>query len=311
MNNSELDQSTLKEIPPLMPMFLQRRRVGVAAPRVLAEQVGIEPVLLFTMVQLSLIQGSYGGEHITPAQAREWSRYTYSSRDHLMAHLAALEAKKLVMRDEEGRFTLTPGAFEVVEAVHMAGKAHVAGLQPLPQEELEELARQLERAVQAVLSDPVLAPRRGSHLAGSRTLVTTGPVVPVMVRIEQAIYDLWLARDDAHVKAWREADLEGPAVRMLTVLWSGETESVNELTQILKPDQTPEDVETTMAYLFDKDYLVREGDEVRLTPTGVLAREDIERDTDRVYFASWPHIEVEALWIRSKLGDVVANIGSR
>lgn len=44
---------------------------------------------------------------------------------------------------------------------------------------------------------------------------------PVMVQIEQAIYDLWMARDDAHVEAWRAAGLEGPAMAALTQVWSG------------------------------------------------------------------------------------------
>lgn len=297
-----------------MPLFLGRRRVGVTSPRILAEQLGIEPPLFFTMMQLNLIQGSYGGEPITHGQARVWSRYAYSSRDHLSNHLAALKEKGLVGEDEDGHFTLTPNARKAVEATHEAGKAHVARLQPLPQEELETLAGQLERAVEAVMNDPVLAPRPGSHLAGSRTLVTPGPGVPVMVRIEQAIYDLWLARDDSHIKAWRDANMEGPAVQLLTVLWLGETSSVKELTEILKHDQSPDDVEAILAYLFDKDYVARNGDEIKLTPAGVLAREDIERDTDRVYFASWPHTEEEAAWIRDRLRKVVENIptpGSR
>ena len=44
------------------------------------------------------------------------------------------------------------------------------------------------------------------------------------------------------------------------------------------------------------------------TPQGVVEREDIERETDRVYFASWPHTLAEAEWLRDKLGELVENI---
>src|SRR4051812_11852319 len=115
MGNRELEGSALKEIAPLLPQFLQRRRVGIAAPRIIAEQLGIEPPLLFAMMQLNLIQGSYGWQPISPAQARAWSRYTYSSRDHLSAHLTALKEKKLVRVDSDSCFTLTAQAREAVD----------------------------------------------------------------------------------------------------------------------------------------------------------------------------------------------------
>ena len=135
-----------------------------------------------------------------------------------------------------------------------------------------------------------------------------------MVRIEQAIYDLWHARDDSHIKAWRDAGMEGPPMKVLTLIWSGEASTVSGLAEMLRDDQSLEDVESNLSYLFDKEYVVRDGDEVKLTPAGALAREEIERDTDRIYFASWPHTSEEAAWIGDKLRELIANIpvvGSR
>lgn len=297
-----------------MPQFLQKRRAGIAAPRVISEQLGIEIPLLFTLLQINITQGSYGGRPLTSAELRSRTRHLYSTRDHLSAPIAVLKEKGLLQEDAEGCITLTPQAVEAVEAVHTAGKAHVANLQPLPSNELEALTHQFERAVEAVLNDPVLSPRPGSHLAGSLSLHTSGPDAPMMVRLEQAIYDLWLARDDAHIKAWRDADMEGPPMQMLTVLWLGEASTVSGLTELLHENQAPEDVENSLAYLFDKDYVERDGDDLKQTPAGVLAREDIERDTDLVYFASWPHTPEEAEWMRDKLRELIDNIpaaGSR
>jgi hypothetical protein len=287
-----------------MPQFLRKRRAGLAAPRLIAEELGIEPPLLFTLMQLRLTLGSYG-RPINLAEARNWSRYLYSTRDHLTQQLAALKETRLIEEDIGGYFTLAPHARQAVDVVHEAGRAHVAGLQPLPPEELEALRDQLERAVEAVLKDPVLSPRPGSHLAGSRSLDTFGQHAPVMVRIEQAIYDLWLARDDAHIKSWREAGMEGPPMQILTLLWSGEVSTVSGLVEMLREDQTAVDVEASLAFLFDKDYIERDGNDLKLTPAGVLAREDIESDTDLVYFASWPHTPKEAEWMRDKMRELI------
>jgi hypothetical protein len=305
MPMSEL--STLKELPPLMPQFLRKRRAGLAAPRLIAEGLGVEPPLLFTLMQLRLTLGSYG-RSVTLAEARDWSRYLYSTRDHLTEQLAALKESGLVEEDADSCFTLAPQAWQAVEDVHKAGRAHVAGLQPLPPEELEALRDQLARAVEAILRDPVLSPRPGSHLAGSRSLDTFGRDAPVMVRIEQAIYDLWLARDDAHIKTWRDAGMEGPPMQVLTLLWSGEVSMFSGLTQMLRDDQTSVDVEASLAFLFDKEYVERDGDDLKLTPAGVLAREDIESDTDLVYFASWPHTTKEVEWMRDKMRELIGNL---
>jgi len=306
--------SALKELPPLMPQFLRKRRVGIAAPRLIAERLGIEPPLLFTLLQLHLIQGSFGHAPVSIAQARAWARYAYSARDHLSDHVATLKAHGLVEVPKEGNYTLTPQGRAMAEEMQAAGRAHVATHQPLPPDELQALAHQLERAVTAIISDPILAPRPGSHLAGSRALAALTPDSPndpdvaPMVRIEQAIYDLWLARDDSHTKAWRDAGIEGPPMQILTLIWSGEATTVSKLTELLHADQSPEHVEASLAYLFNKDYVERDGDEVNLTPAGVLAREDIERDTDLIYFASWPHTPEEAEWMRDKLRELIDNI---
>jgi hypothetical protein len=195
-----------------------------------------------------------------------------------------------------------------MEDIHAAGRQHVARMQPLPEEDLEMLADQLERAVAGIIADPVLSPRPGSHMAGSRSLRIDSDTLHAMVRLEQAIYELWGARDDAHMKAWRDAGLEGPPMDVLTRLWTGEASTVSDLQTALADEQTSTDLESSLAYLLDKDYLARDGDAVQLTPEGALAREDIERDTDKIYFAPWPHTTSDAEWMRYKLGEVIANL---
>src|SRR5438552_5208143 len=217
----------LKELPPLMPQFLRKRRAGSPTVGKLMAELGLERPVFFTLVLLHEIEGGYGGGPVTAAQVKLRSRYIYSTRDLLAAPLSVLKEKGLVLEDKEGRLVLSPQARQAVERLHEAARARLAEMRPLPAQELEVLARQLERAVDGVMHDPVLAPSPGTHLAASRSLATFGPDAPAMVRIEQAIYDLWITRDDAHIRAWRDADMEGPPMQVLSLIWSGEATTLN------------------------------------------------------------------------------------
>jgi helix-turn-helix protein len=302
----------LKEIPPLMPQFLRKRRAGLPAAISLADELDLDRATFFTLVQLQLIQDSHGSAPLSLPQIRAWSRYIYSTVDSLTIPLTLLTEKGLVLEHDNGTLSLSPRAVEVVARVHAAGRAHVARLQPLPPDELELLAVTLQNAVDALMEDPVLSPRPGSQLAGSRALAASMDIdAPPMVRIEQAIHDLWMARDDAHIKAWRDAEMEGPPMQVLTVLWLGEAGTTRDLAKLLQEGQTPDDLEGNLIYLTERELVMRHGDDIQVTPQGVIVRDDIERETDRIYFASWPHTLAEARWLRDKLQEVVDNIPTK
>jgi hypothetical protein len=292
-----------------MPQFLRKRRAGLPAAREIMSELGLDPATFFTMVQLHLIQGSHNGTPLSLHQVRSWSRYIYSTVDSLTAPLALLTEKGLVLEHDNGTLSLSTRAVEVVARIHAAGREHVARHQPLPPDELDLLVFTLEKSVNALMADPVLSPRPGSQLAGSRAVGSSiDSDAPAMVRIEQAIYDLWMARDDAHIKAWRDAEMEGPPMQVLTVIWSGEAGTNSGLAKLLHEDQTPDDLEGSLVYLTERELITRHGDDVQLTPQGVIVRDDIERETDRIYFASWPHTLAEARWLRDKLKELVDNI---
>jgi hypothetical protein len=300
--------AVLRELPPLMQQFLRKRRAGLPAASEAVEQLGVERSVFFTLMQLRVIEGSYGPP-ITLAQIRSWSRYVYSSKDLASEPVSILTEKGLLVEDAEGGYALTPWAHSIVANVHEAAWAHLSRLQPLPPGELRGLTEEFERAAKSMAEDPLLAPRPGTHFAGSRALATFGADAHPMVRLEQAIYDLWLARDDAHIGAWRDTGLEGPTMQALTLLWSGEASTVSGLAEMLYEDQMPEDLEGNLSALAERGYLMRDGDNLALTPEGSLAREDIERETDRRYFASWPHTTEEAAWMRDRFRELIENLG--
>lgn len=302
----EARTAALRELPPLMPQFLRKRRMGLPAVKEIADSQGIERPHVFALLFLRLVTGSYGGGPVSPGQARAWD--PYATRDTYTEPFAALAARGLVLEDEQGNFSLSPTGKEAVDRLHEAGREFVAAHKPLPPDDLETMRGLLEAAVRATLADPVLAPRPGSHLAGSRSLHTFGLAAPAMVHIEQAIYDLWHARDDAHMKAWRDAGLEGPAMHVFSPVWSGEVSTVQELAARLGLEESTGDMESRLAYLVDNEYLEMDGEQLRLTPAGALVRDDIEHETDRIYFASWPLSPEQAAWLRDHLRQLVDNL---
>lgn len=310
-NQADRRLEVLRQIPPLMPQFLHRRRGGIPEMRALVEEaarrLGIERRVYFVLVHLHELQGGYGWHPLTLAQVR--ARDPYSTIDQEPAARAILGEKGFLVRDDHDRISLSPEARETVDELHSIAREHVAHLQPLPADQLDTLAYQLDRAVQAILSDSVLAPRPGSHLAGSHSLATFGPDAPVMVRIEQSVFDLWMARDDAHIKAWQDAGLDGPAMEALTVLWLAECDTVDCLREKLKGNQDSATLDATLTYLADSEYAIRGADDkVQLTPAGALVRQDIERETDRIYFDPWPQTYAEAVVTRDALSKLVDNL---
>lgn len=296
----------LKQLPPMMPLFLRKRRAGLPAVQELAGELAVAPPELFTLLNIRFAAGSYGNGSVTASQIRALD--PYAARDLLSRPLAELTRKGLVAEDDAGGLVLSLRALAAVERLHKAGRAHVAAMQPLPSRTLEELASLLQLGRDALLKDSILWNRPGSHLQGAHSHAPFGADAPSMVLIEQAIYDLWMARDDAHIAAWREAGLEGPPMAVLTQVWGGHASTLAQLVENLSPQQSREDVESSLAYLVANEYIEQHDGAVSITPVGALVRDNIERETDRVYFAPWPHTLQQGELLYRNLHDLVSNL---
>jgi hypothetical protein len=285
-----------------MPLFLQRRRVGVPVVGEMAAELGIERPLIFMLLHVDRTQDIYSKGEVTLAELRAYNPYQVI--DDVSGPLYELNERGLVRESVTGGFILSAEARAAVDRLHIEGTRYVAGRMVLSGEETERLAAELRRAADAVVANPALGPRPGRHLAGFRSMSRYGDHSAPMVRIEQAIGELWGARDDAYMMAWREASMEGPPLEVLSYIWSG-VRTVDALNEALKMRQTPDDIESSLAWLVEREYAVRDGDDVSLTPRGVMVREDIESETDRVYFEGWPYDLTEALWLKERLGQLV------
>ena len=296
---------TLRELPPLLPMFLRKRRMGLPAVAEIAAELGVERPMLFTLLQMDTVQGSYGGEGITLAQLKAYEPYQVV--DRLSEPVDHLIRAGLIHEGEDATLTLSPRAQDAVARLHSEAVRYLAGLQPLEAARLQQLAVEMERADAAVRANPAFAPTPGNHLDGHRWLARYGDPEArsaPLVRIEQAVLDLWGARDDAFTTAWRNAEFEGPALDVLSSIIEGHT-TPDRLAEAMAARQTLGTIESCLRWLVEQEYIERDGDNLSVTPKGALAREDIERETNRVYFEGWPHRIDDATWLRDALRDLI------
>jgi hypothetical protein len=126
-----------------------------------------------------------------------------------------------------------------------------------------------------------------------------------MVQLESAIFALWMARDDAHIAAWRAEGLSGPHLDLLTCLWTGEAHTLHELIGAFQHSQHPDDVLEGITVLTEAGYVLVDGERITLTANGQQVRNHIEEETDRIYFTPWPPLTPEDLnWLHSSLQRV-------
>ncbi|HEV8229574.1 MAG TPA: hypothetical protein VGQ86_06420 [Candidatus Limnocylindria bacterium] len=282
-----------KEIVPLLPEFLNKRRTKFTFPLRAMEELGIDRPAFFFVVGTVASQGGGRFEELGNPYATQWEQWGAASA-------AAREAG--LVEESGGRWDLTAKGRDLVARMRREADQYLASLRsPLPSEEVFRLAGLLARAFESIASS--LDRRSSSHIPRAARMAGDGRVG--MVALENAVYAMWQARDDCHMTAWREAGLDGPTLDTLTRVWRHEAATEDELAEKLT-SQRPADVARSLRRLRD-DGLVRP-DGLATTDKGARARQAIEDETDRLFFSPWPDdVGARSDWILLKLAAVNAS----
>lgn len=260
------------DIVPLIPEFLNRRRLGFTYPLRVMEELGIDrPTYAFVVSGVAL-QSDEGARmqdlfNPYPTAFDQWDA-------------AAASARGAGLADEVGgRWRITPKGRELFARVRREADAYLATLEPIPAAEIMHLAAQLARALVAIESSGLPF----DHMPRNARLRGDGKIP--MVALENALFGLWHARDDSHMASWREAGFDGPTFDILTRVWRNEAASEEELSKKM-PGQSPADLHRGVARLRADGFL--QSHALATTERGASVRQQIEDETDRRFFEPWP-----------------------
>jgi hypothetical protein len=248
-----------------------------------------------------LVRETDPGEMLSRQDMESQMFNPYSTLHSIFDNLPSL-VEKAYLSQSGSRYLVTPRGRTLIEHIKQDAQDYTATLTPIPLAELTRLADLLETIAQRMwqADEPAIK----AHQARCHRLPPIATSAP-MVHLEAAVFALWMARDDAHIAAWRAEGLSGPHLDQLTRLWTGEAHTLPELTTVLQHSQRPEDILEGVTTLGEAGYVFREGEHITLTETGQQVRTRIEEETDRIYFTSWPSLTPEDLnWLYSSLNKV-------
>lgn len=287
-----------RAIVDLLPQYLPRRRRGFRGTSELT--VELPDYLLLRAIAAETDPGSSASADDLRANLFN----PYSTVRPVLERLPNLVAAGLL--DQQGdRYTVSEPGQRVVAREEAAATDYTAARLASAPADLERLSTTLTHVAERLwrAGEPNTKP----HQARVQRLRRIDPRTSPPVLLEHAIYALWMARDDAHTAAWREAGFDGPTFELLSQLWAGSATTVAALIERTQHDQQPEDVERGVNELAQSGYIQRDGERLTITARGQQTRDEIERETDRVYFAPWPPID--APWVRDQIQALIDGFG--
>lgn len=283
------------DLVPLLPQFLTRRRTKLDYVLRATEELGLDRPAFLRAITLA--------EAAPDGAALDELLLPYSTRGELLRGMLAAGEEAGLVEERGGRYHATEKARSHGRRLHAAARAHLETLQPIPSAQLTRLADLLERAFLAAAAAAPAAPQAHTPRAFRYREGTTS--THPLVALDNAVYGLWMVRDDCHVAAWAAHGMSGPDLNVLTHLWRAEAETPAALAALLGSG-TEAHVDASLAVLRESG-LVEPDEPLRPSSRGRSARDAIELDTDRAFFGPWPdEVGAEAGWITDHLGRVNA-----
>ena len=284
----------------LFPYFLRKRRRGFPGLTPLLAEAGLPRPLFF----LAMLAAQFPPPGATADELRPGAPYATRS-----PHLPLLDegiACDLLTRDEQGRYRPTARGIALITRVERETTAWLAQQAPLPAPELQRLAAEFAAIANHL---PRAAWADDAHLHRWSRIAALAPDAAdaPLVRLERAIMDLWMARDDAHLSAWGASRFDAPHLDVLTHLWRGDAEDLAGLQAALATTQEPESVAAVVEELMEQGYVEIRLGSLQPTRAGYNVREQIESDTDEIYFDQWPDLDSATItWLHETLGRLIA-----
>ncbi|GCE12392.1 helix-turn-helix domain-containing protein [Tengunoibacter tsumagoiensis] len=241
------------------------------------------------------------GQTLTVQQMQESLFNPYSTRSVFLDDLPLLIERGYLQQQGDG-YVVTDAGRNLCNRIELAARAYLASLEVTPSISLSALVGALMERVYG--SWQAQEPLIKAHQARTQRRLSVERA-PALVQIEWAVLGLWEARDDAHIAAWRAYRFSGPVFDILSRIWSKETQTLPGLIAILGESQHPADIQQGIQELIGSGYSILVDDHFKLTRQGQEIRDEIERETDRIFFSSWSEIaDDKVIWLSEQLREV-------
>lgn len=221
-------------------------------------------------------------EEVTPAHFIVRNPYTATER--YLQRLRQAASQGFLEEVEPGKFRLTNEGRSSTLHLASVGRQAMAKADPLSTADSEELRALLDRIVQASLKTPS-PPDTWSISLSCKLLPEPKPSLPFT---EQLISALAAYRDDAHLAAWQMTGLSAAALESLTLFWRGEVTSLDTLcVRLERRGHACQVYQTSVEELRGYGLIKGEDTSLWVTGAGRIFRNQVENDTDRMFFAPW------------------------
>ncbi|HUM68574.1 MAG TPA: hypothetical protein PLK31_06970 [Chloroflexota bacterium] len=204
--------------------------------------------------------------------------FVYSHPDRVQQLLTGATERGFLAENQPGQYSLTKkGRDGMARFFEIAWDAS-AELLPIPEPEMEVLARLLYRVVAA--TETAAKPAIKTNLKVSRR-TDPGLDGPAIVRIDQYLTDLLRYRDDAHIAVWSAHGVSGPAWEAFTTIWRGDVQTTAELVEKLpNRGHTAVAYDEALATLVQKGWLTVQDEVYAVTAVGQQIRDAAELETE-------------------------------
>lgn len=191
-----------------------------------------------------------------------------------------------LVSDGQGHFGATETGKAVATRLIQVGNAVITTLTPLPKKALRALGDLLARISDAAMEAP--EPRERFLITAKRNLYQRMNIFPTLEGFLGHCLELEGFRDDCYIATWSAYRVDGHTWEVLDMLSRGESLIFADLHKKLSGRGVPEDVHAR-----DVKELIRLGwvEEIsgwyQITSSGRLTRDQVEAETDRLFFAPW------------------------
>lgn len=234
----------------------------------------------FTWVAAAVL---FGAEPITTENYMRLFPYGLA---RLIEERFASAAQQGYLVAEEGKYHLSENGASVVKRINQEIDESVAQLQPMSAENLQQFVNYLIRLADASSIAP--EPPTKWLSAYKRNNMNPGKEASLPRLIIYYFDQVAAYRDDLYVATWEAHRVEGHAWDMLDKFYGGEVLAFDELYEKLKARGVPQDVYAhDLQELVKRGWIKEESDKYQITPAGKKTREDVEAETERLFFAPW------------------------